>query len=445
MKPLTWAIAALFVAAFAGAASAQGEALFKQTHKGAKEAMVASGWFEKLPNWVHSLTSKNSFPDTHLPFEFDKDRLKPMREGVNKFQIRDANAREFNVVLLAPDGVDANGLPQYTATDKNAWLPWKAWPARYILETYPVETSNDAADLVAFGAWLYVQKENLLANRVLTVAHDASRDLAPLIQAYICEKEKWELPQDGLVEWRVWDQQYQKERKTLVTAVERDRLKSEREKEAERAYKELLAARGDYKGRPPRRRGPSRPLIRLDYDFRQYKIAFQNTDFIKQKKIEDELLLVTDSIKDDMALLNENKKKAREMPASNDNEQRQKAEFLEQILQIDPLDIALRAEVAAAWYEWADVEAHGNSCARVQGLKNAIPHYEEVLRHYPFSTRFLLRMGQCYQAQEDSKRARGYYEAVIDIAGTQGDAVTAKALIRNMELKDQTRAKKGGR
>ena len=61
MKILNWAIAVMVAATFASAASAQAEALFKATHKGAKEDKVAEDWYEKLPTWVHSLTSKNTF------------------------------------------------------------------------------------------------------------------------------------------------------------------------------------------------------------------------------------------------------------------------------------------------------------------------------------------------------------------------------------------------
>jgi hypothetical protein len=63
-------LAALVTAGFAGSLWAgASEDLFLKTHKGAKEADVAKKWYEKLPTWVNSLTSKNNFPVTHLPYE----------------------------------------------------------------------------------------------------------------------------------------------------------------------------------------------------------------------------------------------------------------------------------------------------------------------------------------------------------------------------------------
>ncbi len=446
MRFHTAMVTALLVTVFAVAASAQGDSLFAKTHRGAKESKVASDWYEKLPVWAHSLVSKNQFIQTHLPMEFVKDKLRPMRQGVNKFEIRDANERAFRAFLLAPQGVDGNGLPVYEATELSDWVSWKTWPARYIVESYPVESNPDVNDVVALGAWLYVEKENQLANQVLAVAHDMDRDLAPLIQAYICEKEKWDMPSEGLVEWGHWDMEYQKERTMLVTPAARDQLLADREKQAKQQWDQLTAARGDYRGKPPRRRSPTQQLVRIEWDFKQFKIAYQNSEFLKDTKRQEEMQLILDSIKDDLALLNENRKKARDMGATgNANDIKEQADFLETLLRIDPMDVTLRAEVADAWFKWGEPDQYGNGCARVQGMKNAIPHYAEVLKAYPFSTAFLLRMGQCYQAQEDSTNARKYYQQVLDIAGVKGHGQTAQALMRNMDVKDQGRAKKAGR
>jgi tetratricopeptide (TPR) repeat protein len=108
---------------------------------------------------------------------------------------------------------------------------------------------------------------------------------------------------------------------------------------------------------------------------------------------------------------------------------------------VDPQDLNLRSQTANAWYEWGNPAPHGNSCDRADGMKKAIPHFEVILQAYPRNTSFLLAIGRCYQALEDSKNARPYYEKVIEIDGTKGNANVAKSLIRNMEQKDAARAK----
>ncbi|MBK8205953.1 MAG: tetratricopeptide repeat protein [Planctomycetes bacterium] len=437
-------LVAALLAGFAVTASAQvaADALFLKTHRGAKEAKVATDWYAKLPTWVHSLTSKNQFIQTHLPLEFVAGKPKPMRTGVNKFEIRDANDKQFSAYLMVRSGVDGNGRAVYQATGDFAWVGWSGWPGQYIVESYPVEGNTDVNDLVGMGAWLYSEKQNKLANRVLYEAHKKSSELSPLIQAYICEKEKWILPQEGLVDWGEWDIEYQKERFILVTPEQRDKLKGDREKEAEKAHKELVALRGDFKGKPPRRKSPGRQLLILEWDFKQLKIAYQNTDYLKDQKRLDEIQVILDSIKDDLSIIADQKKVAQDKGAAGQpNDLKAKADHLEVVLQIDPQDLALRADVAAAWFAWANPATHGNSCDRVDGVKNAIPHYQAILAVYPTNTSFLLQLGKCYQAMENSKEARKYYDRVIAIDGTKGNAVTAKALIRNMDIKDQNRAK----
>jgi tetratricopeptide (TPR) repeat protein len=434
---------ALAISAFAGIARADAAGdLFAKTHRGAKESKVAGDWYDVLPSWVASLTTKNQFPETHLPYEIDKGKLKNMRSGVNKFQIRDANAKQFSVYLMVRNGVDAQGRPVYAETNDSAWLAWKGWPAKYIVETYPVESNPDDNALVAMGAWLYGEKENELANRVLTVVHKRNSELAPLIEAYICEKEKWELPADGLVEWNSWDIEYQVERALLVTPSVLETRVKDREKNASDAYKELLKARGDYKGRPPRRNSPTMQLVLLEWEIKQWKIKYASSDFAKDPKNSDRLDEIMDSIKDDLAAIKENLERANKLGESGDEKDlKAKAEFLEEILKVDPQDLNLRSQTANAWYEWGNPAPHGNSCDRADGMKKAIPHFEVILQAYPRNTSFLLAIGRCYQALEDSKNARPYYERVIEIDGTKGNANVAKSLIRNMEQKDAARAK----
>ncbi|MCA8910403.1 MAG: hypothetical protein KDB82_01765 [Planctomycetes bacterium] len=454
MRTLKTALLASVIAAgFAGSLMADpAEDLFAKTHKGAKEAKVASDWYDTLPEWVNSLTSKNQFPQTHLPYEIQKPdegglgKAKNSKE-INKFEIRDANRKQFSAYLMVQNGVDGTGRPTWNQTNTYTWLPWKAWPAKYILETYPVEINNKDEDLVAMGAWLYGEKENELANRVLTVVHERNSDLAPLVEAYICDKEKWDPPADGMKIWNTWDIEYQKERQILLTPDEYDKKLKDREKNAEQRYKELYAARGDYKGRPPRRRLPTMQLVLIEWEIKQYKIKYASSDFLKDTKHTDTLQEILDSIKDDLAVIQENLEKAKEKVTdpSNGNQLKAKAEYMEEVLKIDPEDVNLRSQVANAWYTYANPAGHGNSCDHADGMKKAIPHYEIILQAYPNSTSFLLAMGRCYQALEDSKHARVYYDRVIELDGTKGYGPTAKALIRNMEMKDAARSKNGGK
>lgn len=432
------AISALLFTGSLAAADA-GASLFEKTHKGAKETKVATDWYAKLPEWVASLTSKNKFPETWLPLDSDfKNSPTP-----NKFEIRDANKNQFSAYLMVRDGADGNGLPVYKTTKSSKWIGWKSWPAKYILVTYPVETNTDDNDLVAFAAWLFAEKENDLANRVLTVVHGRNKDLAPLIEAYLTEKLGWKDP-GALERWALWDMEFQKERAILIPASEKAARQATLEKDAKTDFDAIVRARGDYKGKAPRRVSPTKQLILLEWEIKQYKLTYASSEFLKNAKNADVLAQIMDSITDDKAIIKDNLEKAKALWSDKDIKgQQAKCEMMEEILRIDPMDVALRAETANSWFLYGKPAEHGNGCDRSDPIKKAIPHYLEILKIYPESSGYWLALGRCYQALEDSKRAKPCYDKVIAMEGDKGLGSTAKALQRNMDTKDENRAKSG--
>lgn len=432
--------AALLAAGFCGALAAQaGQPLFDKTHKGAKESKVAGDWWEKLPDWVSKLTTKNTFPQTHLLLDGE---FRPSKEA-SKFEIRDANRQQFSAYYMAKDGYDGNGRPIYKVAGQGRWLSWKQWPGKYLVETYPIESNDSDADLVAFGAWLLGEKENDLGNRVLTVAHHRNKDLAPLIEAYLIEKLGW--AKDGpLEDWAEWDAEYQVERTIMVTAKDKAARVAAREKTAEKLFKEIVAGRGDYKGKAPRPRSPTKMLVLLEWEIKQFKAGYGNSDFLKNPKNVDLLTAISDSITDDLGMLKDNVPKAKAL-AKDDKDvpgMKAKAEQMELLLKVDPCDLSLRGECANAWYLYGHPAEHGNGCDRADGIKKAIPHYEVISAALPMNTSFLLALGRCWQALENSKEAKPYYERVVAIEGNKGNGSMAQSLMRNMDQKDQARGKK---
>lgn len=454
MKTTTTAMLIAAVLAMPVLAGDPGEALFKKTHRGAKESFVAKKWFEGLPLWVNELTTKKQYPQTHLDKKInEKGRLENLKrdEKPNKFEIREVQKGNYLfMVQMLPDGRNSDGRLVYKPSSRSAKVPLKYWSARFVVETYPVDSNRDDNDLIGFAAWLYDEKENWLANRVLTVVRERNDELKPLIDQYICEKEDWEQPADGLEVWNSWDAEYQKERSILVTPVEKNRLLEEREEAAEDAFDKILEMRGDYKGKISRRRKqPTAPLALIEWEIKQYKRAYSSADFAKKANTVDTLEDILDSIKDDKALIDDNWKNAKDLPAQFKNQGKSKgeglkakAELMEKVLRLNPKNLRLKSEVANAWFTYANPAPHGNSCDRSEGCKKAIPHYEELLKVYPENIGLLMAMGRLYQAQEDSKKARPYYERVIELEPDGGNARTAKSLIRNMEMKDQQRGKK---
>lgn len=440
-------ITLLCLVAFSGSLLADPSDVLTQHLKlGKSEKSAAKNWFDKYPEWVKASIKKNDFPKTHLNYALKGKKLKPSKFPA-KFEIRNANKKQFAAYLMARNGNDNNGRPVYKTTKEFVWLNWSAWPAESLVETYPVETNPNNADVVGFGMWLYSKKKfNELANRVLTVVALKNEDLRPMIEAYICEKEGWKLEEnEKLKEWAIWDRKFYKERIILIPAGDEEKRFKVREKAAEAAFKQILAERGGYKGRAPRKSTPTKMLVFIEWDIKKFKQAYATSEFFKQTKIQDKLGVIMDSIKDDLELLKDNLKsiedefKGKDKPA----DQKKKVEKLAHLRMIDPMDVKMMSQVANLWFKYANPAGHGNSCDRVEGVKKAIPLYKELLERYPYNTAYLMALGRCYQAQENSKDARIYYQKVIDIDGAgKGLSTTAEALIRNMEKKDQNRANK---
>lgn len=438
-------IAILCLVAFSGSLLADpSDELASHLKLGETEKVAAKNWYKKYPEWVMASIKKNDFPKTHLKYELKGKKFKTSK-FFSKFEVRDANKRQFAAYLMVRNGNDGNGLPVYKTTKESVWLNWSVWPAESLVETYSVEGNPKDADVVGFGMWLYSKKKyNEFANRILTIVALRSSDLRPMIEAYICEKEGWEIAKDeSLMEWAIWDSKFYKERKILIPAADEEKRYKMREKAAEAEFKKILENRGGYKGRAPRKPAPTKMLVFIEWDIKNYKQAFATSEFFKQEKTQDKLSALLDSIKDDLELLKDNLKNITDEFKGKDSpiDQKKKVLKLAKLRLIDPMDMALLSQVANLWYKYARPAGHGNSCDRLEGVKKAIPLYEQLLKRYPYNTAYLVAMGRCYQAQENSKDARVYYEKVIEIDGAgKGNARTAAALIRNMEEKDRARA-----
>jgi len=426
-----------------GYAHAQAEDLFAKTHQGAKEAKVASDWYAKLPVWVASRTSRNDFIKTWLMLD-EQFKRSPVPQ---KFEIRDANRNQFNAYFMVKDGINTGNMePEWKATKSSKWVAWGSWPARFIVSSYPLETNPDVKDLVGFAAWLFSQKENDLANRVLAIVHEKDRDLAPAVEGYLIEKHAWK-DAGTLVKWNLWDAEFQRERSILIPASMEAARKSAREKAAEAAFKQLLANRGDYKGRPPRRNTPKKMLIMVEWDVKQFKLEFAASDFIKDPKREVIIEEILGSIKDDQDRIRDGMDalSKKEKDPNKQKEFTQRLMEMEGLLTMDPENYQLRSQIGNEWYYFAQPDEYGNDCKNPQAAHKAIGHYKKLLEYFPQNLAYLIATGKCYQALQDSKHAAPYYERVIELDGQGSFGKMAEALKRNMETKDEIREKERAR
>jgi hypothetical protein len=437
----------LVLGGFASALEAQGDELLRKTHRGAREDRVASQWFDNFPTWVSSFTNRNEFLEVRLPLEHvvvrDNVTARPVRDGLRHFRIRDVNPRGMlNIRTMSADRLDNNGRPTFRDVRHDSWIRPQNIPAESMVRLYLGQNIEEVNDLVAFACWLYSQRENKLANRVLTVAHDRSPELAPLIQGFVAEKEGWEVPEDGLQRWGWWDEDTQREQFKLVSAERAEALKTEREREAAAKWRELVAARGEYSGRPPRRRQPTRNLALLEWQVRQFRVKYQATDFIQQSNIESQLQEITDSFNDDRALIRQMLEEAREMPQDNPRNIAARGQAMERALTLDPQNPTLLNDIARDWFNAGSIHDHGNNCDNNTAVRAAVAHFQTLSDMFPHNTTYLYYQARCWQALQNSSNATPLYELILELDGNSGMAPRARAFMRNMEIHDASR---GGR
>ena len=179
------------------------------------------------------------------------------------------------------------------------------------------------------------------------------------------------------------------------------------------------------------------------WEIGQFKKTYGSSNFAKATKTQDILQDMLDSIEDDKERIKKGNEEAKKLGEKGQpNDLRRKAEKLEQVRMLDPKDALLTSTAANAWFHYGNPLVHGNGCDRPMGIQKAIPLYQQVVAAYPMNTRQLLALGRCYQALENGKDARIWYKKVIDIDGDKGMGTYAKGLLRNLDAKDQARAKR---
>ncbi|MCC6572500.1 MAG: hypothetical protein IT462_01800 [Planctomycetes bacterium] len=437
MALIKWTVAGLLISLACGGlyAAPADDTLPGKLHPGKKEADVAKEWFEKkLPAYIKGLVETNQFPKTYIEFP-GKDK------GVKPCEIRDITKNGFRAYQLVADNQDDSGKTVYRVSKDGVEFTFKHWPPQHMIDIYPVRTSTDDVDVSAVAIWLYSISQPRLANRVLTIIHQRNKDLRPLIEGYIIEKEKLKAKPGQLEIFNEWDSEFQLERVVLVTADDKLKLITERESAAKKKLDEIRLNRGDYDKDPAkRRRQPRKLLLMVQWDIKEFKRTYQATDLCKDAKTVTLLDEMSKSIDADFQIIRNNYEKAQAFTSSQESDDwKKRAQILELLLKIDPEDIRLLQNVAGSWFDYARESSDSNSCMNEEGAKRAIEFYEKILEKCPQNTSFMINMGKCYQVQGNGK-ARDIYNKVIELDGKdRGNGAIATRLIEYMNSKDRFR------
>src|SRR5439155_1740253 len=135
-------------------------------------------------------------------------------------------------VLMVETGVDKDGRITYELSAKEIKCAWSEWPSRFMVIAF--EKWSPADDLYGFAAHLYEEKQDKLANRVLTALHERPdlKARRALIEDYVKTKEHIAAAA-SLVLFNDWDDDFRVERQLLVEKAEAAKRQTVRDDAAE--------------------------------------------------------------------------------------------------------------------------------------------------------------------------------------------------------------------
>ncbi|MBK8205954.1 MAG: hypothetical protein IPK87_04065 [Planctomycetes bacterium] len=386
-----------------------------------------------LLTWLKACADKNQFPRTH----FDSGVL---------YEVRDASAKRKKAELtlrgLQRD-VDDAGNARYTAVGDDLSKPLSQWPSRYALITFAPENHTDQ-QAVAFAIWLYLRKspdkkEQLCGNRALTVVHQRNTELRPLIEAWVLQHD---FEGKGTLKvGDIWDDEFRKERRVLITDDAEEKLVKARNTAAQAEF-------GRINGEYSRERTVTLQQLLTALDAWERDFA-ATEEFAKRRTDAGKLrTALTKAIADANDLASEGKTagdeaKEFEGKARKDLARpkwKEAAELFERALAIDSASMLLLTQTANAWLKAADPEYFPTEdrwgCTHEDRIKkHAIGWWDKLAALKPDDTATLLNQGLCYQLTGQVGRANEIYNRIVTLDPTGTNAAEAKRRMQQMKKK----------
>ncbi|MBZ0136585.1 MAG: tetratricopeptide repeat protein [Planctomycetes bacterium] len=353
------------------------------------EQKIADDWYTHFQQWVETTCESDGFIDTQFAVD----------ESVDNFRVTSVEDGKLTAVRLSlKDG-------KREATGQPAKFEWTQWHARHMAVVYPVATSDNDQDSVAFAVWLYVRAEEpMLGNRVLTVIHERTPALQDDIAQYVREKHQWDA-KDKLQVAEVWDDEFRVWRRVLLPRKTADALAKQRKTDEKDGIEKLL---GEY-ANPEQR---TLTLEQIEYSITIWLGKFDGSD--THKKLDDKINQALAAINKDHARIQTFLDLAQGLVQS-DKDWDKSAEDFEKALALDPCSPLLLSKAANAWQRHANPEVIGGrfKCTQEHSARRAIELYHRWLSREPANMKVLLNKGVCHHVVGQRDDAAKCYKRVI--------------------------------
>lgn len=401
------------------------------------EKQVATDFQDYLPGFLRESLKQPVKPritrekrrETRL---YELDRFED-DETVWNVMVPEAPLVDTTKILYRPSGVVAKWkLSEIEPKEVAAWFKPKLMEPKRAMQ---------------FAVWLYSQDCEWLANSAAGFVASRMPDAREDIENWLCEKNEWTRPEEGLIEVSTVEYPSGHERLFLVTKQANEERIKELERPAKDGLKDLSKLRGGTRGRPGKRATPY-PSMRLDRlleDLLIYEEAFKPTLFLlKEKNIEELKELIT-TVKEDIEYVE--KKQEEIQTLVDDRKNKEAAQAWTELLKVDPKNEGLLISCALAWHRSARIMIYRNSfkCDSFEDAEEAAKYWDKLLDIFPDHLTLLNNAGTAWAAADQDKpeKARKYFKRVIRLTNKKGLTEAEEAARASAERYDKVLKPKG--
>lgn len=290
---------------------------------------------------------------------------------------------------------------------------------------------DDPALLVALCVWLAKNGELTVANNRLTELAHEKKELRADIEAWLCEKYKWALPEGGLRMVAVRDFATGKGSGLLLTEEAYKEHLNTLDTKAKDALANLFATRGDADGELGSRKvAPKERLDELAARCERFGECFRDTPTVNNVDEMKRLEKLRSGIATDLEQIESIAKSAED---NIDRDAAKAAKDFARLSKADPMNPNWRQRQAYAWFKDGELYIDGK-CNNPKSMKLAAELYAPLCKEYPLNGNLFTFAGACYYATGERDTAKKYLEravALLDAGST--DREFAERLLKNLK------------
>lgn len=411
--------------ALASAASLNASALVDRYFAGKKEDDICKEFLKKLPESMKAWLSTKNAPRATLTV----NKIKVFAElcevqGKGEANIWGELVKKRWFTNAAGAEWVLNDAPNTRFRIKNADLPVAD------IGGWFDGKRDDPATLVALCVWLAKNKELDVANARLSELAYEKKDLRADIEAWLCEKHGWNLPEQGLRLVALRDLASGKGSARLFTEDAHKEHIAKLDTKAKEALANLVAARGDSEGEfGSRKKTPTERVDELLNRCERFAECFRDTPTTENADEMKKVEKLQAGLKADLDLMTNIAENAEGLLSQDPG---RAAKEYARLMKGDPANPNWRQRAGYAYFREGGLKSNG-ACDDPKAMKLAADLYKPLCEEYPLNGNLFVFAGACYYATGERDKAKKYLERAVVLCEEGDDKQFAESLLKNLK------------